>query len=194
MSVKTIKNKAIIEFEERRSRFIGYIKPVSSVSDAELFIEYVKKEHCSATHNVPLYRVIENGQEYLKYNDDGEPLGTAGKPMADIALIKNIYNFSLVAVRYFGGVKLGAGGLIRAYAKTAKLAFSEAGISDNADKLRYELVYNYDMTSYVNEFINRYKINANHSYADCVKSQIEVDTSLKEEVESLYNIDVKLLD
>lgn len=90
--------------------------------------------HPTATHNVPLYRVIESGQEYFKYNDDGEPGNTAGKPMAEILKILDIYNVALVATRYFGGIKLGAGGLIRNYAKTAKLAVNEAGIVEYVER------------------------------------------------------------
>ena len=128
--MKTVEKETVIEFEEKKSKFIGYIKPVSSVNEAEKFIKSVRKKHPEATHNVPLYRVMENGQEYFKYNDDGEPTNTAGKPMAEILNILDIYNVAIVATRYFGGIKLGAGGLIRNYAKTAKLAINEAEITE----------------------------------------------------------------
>ena len=88
--MNTVKNETIIEFEEKKSRFIGYIKPVSSVKEAEKFITGIKEMHPNATHNVPLYRVVENGQEYFKYNDDGEPSNTAGKPMAEILNILDV--------------------------------------------------------------------------------------------------------
>ena len=132
--MNTVAKETIIEFEEKKSKFIGYIKPVSSVREAEKFINGIKEMHPNATHNVPLYRVIENGQEYFKYNDDGEPTNTAGKPMAEILNILNVYNVALVATRYFGGIKLGAGGLIRNYAKTAKLAVNEAEIIKYVEK------------------------------------------------------------
>lgn len=74
------------------------------------------------------YKVVENNQEYFKFNDNGEPVNTAGKPMAEIILRLDVCNLVIIATRYFGGIKLGAGGLIRNYAKTAKLAINEAGI------------------------------------------------------------------
>ena len=145
--MNTVAKETIIEFEEKKSKFIGYIKPVLSVREAEKFINGIKEMHPNATHNVPLYRVIENGQEYFKYNDDGEPTNTAGKPMAEILNILNVYNVALVATRYFGGIKLGAGGLIRNYAKTAKLAVNEAEIIKYVEKSTFIIDYDYEYTS-----------------------------------------------
>ena len=98
--LRTVEKETVIEFEEKKSKFIGHIKPVSTVNEAEKFIKNIKEMHPDATHNVPLFRVIENGQEYFKYNDDGEPSNTAGKPMAEILNILDIYNIALVATRY----------------------------------------------------------------------------------------------
>lgn len=138
----------------KKSKFIGYIKPVSAVIEAEKFIDSIKKIHPTATHNVPLYRVVEDGQEYFKYNDDGEPSNTAGKPMAEILKILDIYNVALVATRYFGGIKLGAGGLIRNYAKTAKLAVNEAGIVEYVKKSIFILDYDYENISETEAFLS----------------------------------------
>ena len=124
------------------------------VAKAEKFIVSIKKMQPTATHNVPLYRVIESGQEYFKYNDDGEPGNTAGKPMAEILKILDIYNVALVATRYFGGIKLGAGGLIRNYAKTAKLAVNEAGIVEYVERSIFILDYDYENTSEIEAFLN----------------------------------------
>jgi hypothetical protein len=152
--LKSVQKETIIEFEERKSKFIGYIKPVSAVIEAEKFIDSIKKIHPTATHNVPLYRVVEDGQEYFKYNDDGEPSNTAGKPMAEILKILDIYNVALVATRYFGGIKLGAGGLIRNYAKTAKLAVNEAGIVEYVKKSIFILDYDYENISETEAFLS----------------------------------------
>ena len=152
--MKSVQKETIIEFEERKSKFIGYIKPVSAVIEAEKFIDSIKKIHPTATHNVPLYRVVEDGQEYFKYNDDGEPSNTAGKPMAEILKILDIYNVALVATRYFGGIKLGAGGLIRNYAKTAKLAVNEAGIVEYVKKSIFILDYDYENISETEVFLS----------------------------------------
>ena len=152
--MKSVQKETIIEFEEKKSKFIGYIKPVSAVIEAEKFIDSIKKIHPTATHNVPLYRVVENEQEYFKYNDDGEPSNTAGKPMAEILKILDIYNVALVATRYFGGIKLGAGGLIRNYAKTAKLAVNEAGIVEYVKKSIFILDYDYENISETEAFLS----------------------------------------
>ena len=152
--MKSVQKKTIIEFEEKKSKFIGYIKPVSAVIEAEKFINSIKKIHTTATHNVPLYRVVEDGPEYFKYNDDGEPSNTAGKPMAEILKILDIYNVALVATRYFGGIKLGAGGLIRNYAKTAKLAVNEAGIVEYVKKSIFILDYDYENISETEAFLS----------------------------------------
>lgn len=85
-------------------------------------------------HNCSAYKLIENGQEYFKLNDDGEPSGTAGKPMGDVINFMDVCNLVVVATRYFECIKLGAGGSIRAYAKTTKEAINAAGIIDYVRK------------------------------------------------------------
>jgi uncharacterized YigZ family protein len=116
--MKSVEKECVIEFEERKSKFIGYVKPVGSKQEAEDFIASIREKHKDATHNCTAYKVIDNGQEYFKTDDDGEPSGTAGKPMGDIITYMEVTNLAVVATRYFGGIKLGAGGLVRNYAKT----------------------------------------------------------------------------
>ena len=187
--MNTIKNETIIEFEEKKSKFIGYIKPVNSVKEAEKFINRIKEMHPNATHNVPLYRVVENGQEYFKYNDDGEPSNTAGKPMAEILNILDVYNVALVATRYFGGIKLGAGGLIRNYAKTAKLAVNEAVITEYREKAVFILDYDYSMTSEMESFFARNDIKIiEQNYLDRISVKIETDKELENEIEALNGV------
>ena len=183
--MKTVLKETIIEFEEKKSKFIGYIKPVSSLNEAEKFIKSVRELHPDATHNVPLYRVMENGQEYFKYNDDGEPTNTAGKPMAEILNILDIYNVAIVATRYFGGIKLGAGGLIRNYAKTAKLAVNEAEIIEYTEKSVFILDYDYENTSEIEMFLNaneqKYGIEIQEkNYSDRVTLKIKANSSIEE--------------
>ena len=187
--MNTVKNETIIEFEEKKSKFIGYIKPVNSVKEAEKFINRIKEMHPNATHNVPLYRVVENGQEYFKYNDDGEPSNTAGKPMAEILNILDVYNVALVATRYFGGIKLGAGGLIRNYAKTAKLAVNEAMITEYREKAVFILDYDYSMTSEMESFFARNDIKIiEQNYLDRISVKIETDKELENEIEALNGV------
>ena len=180
MRVKTVEKETVVEFEEKKSKFIGYIKSVSSVKEAEKFIQDIKSMHSDATHNVPLYRVIENGQEYFKYNDDGEPTNTAGKPMAEIFNILDVYNVVLVATRYFGGIKLGAGGLIRNYAKIAKLAINEAGIIEYREKRIFIIDFDYGYTGEVEMFLNsnyeEYEIEImEKNYSDRFTMKIEAE-------------------
>ncbi len=191
--MKTVKKETIIEFEEKKSKFICYIKPITTVLEGENFIEKIKKMHPNATHNVPLYRVIENGQEYFKYNDDGEPSNTAGKPMAEILNILDVYNVAIVATRYFGGIKLGAGGLIRNYAKTAKLAVNEAEIVEYIQKSTFIIDYNYEYTSEIELFLNNkkdeYKIEIlEKNYSDRVTMKILATSEIENELNNFQNI------
>ena len=191
--MKTVEKETVIEFEEKKSKFIGYIKPVSTVEEAEKFIDSIKEMHPNATHNVPLYRVVENGQEYFKYNDDGEPTNTAGKPMAEILNILDVYNVSIVATRYFGGIKLGAGGLIRNYAKTAKIAVNEAGITDHKEKSLFIIDYDYEYTGEMESFLNAHKKEyeieiTEKNYANRVTMKIKADSEIEEKLNEMNKL------
>jgi len=114
------------EFIEKKSRFIGRVWPVDTEEEALARIQEMKKQHYDATHNCWAY-VIRNGP--MRFSDDGEPGGTAGNPMMQVLQRENLYNVVCVVTRYFGGVLLGAGGLVRAYTKGAKIAVDAAGKS-----------------------------------------------------------------
>lgn len=113
------------EVVEKRSRFIGSIIPVATEEEARAHIEAVKKRHRDARHNCWCYR-LESGVE--RYSDDGEPQGTAGVPMLSVFQKADVTNLCCVVTRYFGGVLLGAGGLVRAYSQTARDAMDAAGV------------------------------------------------------------------
>ncbi len=113
------------EFTEKRSRFIGRVARVESEAEARAYIESVKKKHYDARHNCWCYLIHEGG--VVRYGDDGEPQGTAGQPMLNVFQREGVENVVCVVTRYFGGVLLGAGGLTRAYAKSAKDALDAAG-------------------------------------------------------------------
>ena len=115
------------EFVEKRSRFIGYIKPVETEAEARAFVEEIKKHHYDARHNCWCYLLREGG--VVRYSDDGEPQGTAGQPMLGVFEKEGITNLVCVVTRYFGGILLGTGGLLRAYTKGAKDALDAAGVS-----------------------------------------------------------------
>ncbi|WP_319202960.1 YigZ family protein [uncultured Ilyobacter sp.] len=152
--MQTVEKECYIEFEEKRSKFIGYIKPVSSKEEAENFINNIKGKHPDATHNCSAYKVTENGQEYYKVDDDGEPGGTAGKPIGEIMNLLDVDNLVVVVTRYFGGIKLGAGGLVRNYAKAAKLAVQEAGIIEYVHLKKYVVDFSYDKVNEVEGIIS----------------------------------------
>lgn len=123
---KTVEKECSAEFTEKRSRFIGYVKPVSSQQEAQAFIARIKSENWGATHNVPAFVLRENGIQ--RCSDDGEPSGTAGVPVLDVILKSGITDVCVVVTRYFGGILLGAGGLVRAYSHASKLALESGGI------------------------------------------------------------------
>ena len=125
---KTVKALACDELTEKRSRFIGYCKPVSTQEEAIGFINEIKSKHWDARHNVYAYVIREEGVS--RYSDDNEPQGTAGIPVLDAIRKRGITDCVVVVTRYFGGVLLGAGGLVRAYSAAAKLAIDAAGERD----------------------------------------------------------------
>lgn len=111
------------EITEKKSRFIATVRPVQSEEEAAAFIESVKKKYWDARHNCYAY-VIGSQQEIQRYSDDGEPGGTAGKPMLDVLLGEHIHDTAVVVTRYFGGTLLGTGGLVRAYQGAVKEGLS----------------------------------------------------------------------
>ena len=113
------------EFTEKRSRFIGRVQRVETEAEARAYIETIKKQHYDARHNCWCYIIHEGG--VVRYGDDGEPQGTAGQPMLNVFQREGVENVVCVVTRYFGGVLLGAGGLTRAYSKSAKDALDAAG-------------------------------------------------------------------
>lgn len=118
--------RAESEFVEKRSRFIGQIARVETEAEARAFIDAVKKTHYDARHNCWCYRLRSGA---VRYSDDGEPQGTAGQPMLNVFAREGVENVVCVVTRYFGGILLGAGGLTRAYAKSAKDALDASGVS-----------------------------------------------------------------
>ena len=125
-SYKTVEREAKDEFIEQRSRFIGYVKPVTTEEEALAFINEKRQKHWDATHNVYAYS-LRNGQ-LRRYSDDGEPHGTAGMPTLDVILKSDVTDVVVVVTRYFGGILLGTGGLVRAYTKGARIALDAGGI------------------------------------------------------------------
>ena len=123
-SYKTVRRAASAEFTEKKSRFIGHCRPVSTEEEALAFIESVRARHREASHNVYAYILRENN--IMRYSDDGEPGGTAGLPTLEVLRKEGLTDVAVVVTRYFGGVLLGAGGLVRAYGKGARMGVDAA--------------------------------------------------------------------
>lgn len=120
------------EITEKKSRFIATVRPVESEEEAVSFINETKKKYWDARHNCSAF-VIGKRQELTRCSDDGEPAGTAGRPMLDVLLKENIHNAAVVVTRYFGGVLLGTGGLVRAYQQATKAGLSASEIIEKKD-------------------------------------------------------------
>ena len=123
---RTIAQAAQDEFVEKRSRFIGYARPVQTEEEAQAFIAEMKSRHWDATHNVYAYILREGNIQ--RYSDDGEPQGTAGIPTLDVLQKSHVTDVAVVVTRYFGGILLGGGGLVRSYSHGASIALKAAGI------------------------------------------------------------------
>ncbi|WP_066502672.1 YigZ family protein [Abyssisolibacter fermentans] len=132
----TINDYGYDEIIINKSRFIGYAKPANTEQEAIDFIEEIKTKHKDATHNVYGYVIGENSN-IQRFSDDGEPSGTAGIPVLEVIKKENLRNTVVVVTRYFGGIKLGAGGLIRAYTKGAKIGIESAVI---VEKVLYKKI------------------------------------------------------
>ncbi|GFN32104.1 YigZ family protein [Paenibacillus xylaniclasticus] len=142
---KTLRGEGEKEIVIRKSRFIGYGTPVASEEEAIAFVDKIKKLHKQATHNCSAY-VVGERDEIQKASDDGEPSGTAGKPILEVIKNQGLKNVAIVVTRYFGGILLGAGGLIRAYSDGAVAAIEAADAIVNV--LHREVFVDVDYTWY----------------------------------------------
>ena len=140
---KTIQKEAFGEFVERHSKFISYAKPVETEDDAISFINKIKTKHWDAKHNVYAYSLLKGS--IMRYSDDGEPRGTAGVPVLDILKKNEVTNIVIVVTRYFGGILLGTGGLVRAYSSAAKLALDSAVVINMVSCFRAQLFCDYSL-------------------------------------------------
>lgn len=149
----TIHDKAEDEFIERKSRFIGHIAPVQTPEEAMAFIEQIKHEHHEATHNTYAY-ILRNGVK--RYSDDGEPQGTAGVPMLDCIEKEGLVDVAVVVTRYFGGILLGAGGLVRAYSHATKIAVDAAQRKRMTSCVVMEMEFDYSFYGKINYILPKY--------------------------------------
>ena len=151
MTYKTVKAPGQDEFLEKRSRFIGYVRPVATQEEAMAFVEEIRSRHWDATHNVYAY-ILREGM-CQRYSDDGEPQGTAGVPVLDVLRKEDLTDVAVVVTRYFGGTLLGAGGLVRAYSHGAKLAVDAGGVVEMTLCKELEIVCGYEQYARLNSLI-----------------------------------------
>ena len=144
-----------IEYVEKRSRFIGRVWHVESEAQALERLRQTRERHWDATHNVYAYALHEGG--IMRYSDDGEPSGTAGMPVLDVFRKAGVQDFCCVVTRYFGGILLGAGGLVRAYAKAAALALEKAGKARMTPLLELSLLCSYPQYERIRAELGRTK-------------------------------------
>ncbi|MBZ2173643.1 YigZ family protein [Schnuerera sp. xch1] len=136
-----------------KSRFIGHSMPVEKEDDALEFIDKIKSEHRDATHNVYAY-VVGKNSNIQRFSDDGEPSGTGGIPVLEVIKKENLRNVVIVVTRYFGGIKLGAGGLIRAYTKGAKVGLESGTIIDKILHTRLKIRIDYTLYGMIENYLN----------------------------------------
>lgn len=169
---RSILDHATATYEINKSTFICQVMPVQTVEEAQAFIAEVKKEYFDARHNCSAYIIGEN-QHWQKANDDGEPSGTAGVPMLEVLKKQGLTNLAVVVTRYFGGIKLGAGGLIRAYGKAVTMGLDAGTVVDYKMQQCYELTMDYALVGMVENYLHQEKIAVTaKDYADVVKFKI----------------------
>lgn len=144
MAYITIRDRGEDSFEEKKSEFIGYAKRVENEEEAKEFVNEIKSLHKQARHNCWAY-VIGEKMNIQRYSDDGEPQGTAGRPILEVMKKSNVTDCAVVVTRYFGGILLGAGGLTRAYTKGASISIKAAGIVEKVKGLKISFEMEYDL-------------------------------------------------
>ncbi len=194
----TVQKEAEAEQIIERSRFIAHVAPVLSREDAEAFIAAIRSKHKDATHNVPVF-VIGEQMQLQWASDDGEPQGTSGAPMLQMFVKEGITNVVCVVTRYWGGIKLGTGGLVRAYTSTAKLALSAAGIKIVKDVIFLKVRLPYTVLGKLQNLEQDHAFEiSNVAYTDTVDVTLSFDPEEREQMvgilSDLTNATPKILD
>ena len=184
MEFRTIKEDGQVQEEIKKSRFICHAKRVYSEEEARDFITAIKKEHYKATHNCSAF-IIGERSGIKRTSDDGEPSGTAGVPMLGVLENHNLTNVCVVVTRYFGGIKLGAGGLIRAYAGSVALAVKEIGIIEIKEQAGIAIQMSYAQYQEYSNFLTAYNLmELDTNFTDQGNTMIYVDKEEKENIKA----------
>lgn len=178
----TIIKRASAEQIIEKSRFIAYACPVESKEEADAFIAEIRAKHKDATHNVPAVAVGDKFQIQWA-SDDGEPQGTSGAPMVQMLVKEGITNIAVVVTRYFGGIKLGTGGLVRAYTSSAKLAIQAAGICAVKDMVIMKVKLDYTYLSKLQNLSQSGEFNIGDLvYEDMVTALLSTEPEKKQDL------------
>ena len=179
------------EMEEKKSKFLGHCAPVQNEAEAKAFINEIRAQHQTANHNVFAYSVTEGN--IIRFNDNGEPSGTAGMPVLNVYDKTGIINWVCVVTRYFGGTLLGAGGLVRAYSKAAKGAMEDASPEELIIITTYLVTCSYSNLDRVKYNFNKQELEVvNWDYTDICQAIVRVKEFQEEEFQKgefyTYNV------
>jgi uncharacterized YigZ family protein len=197
MNYFTISKAASDSFIEKKSEFIGYIAPVKTNDEAVAFINEIKAMHRKARHNVYAYKLREDN--ISRYSDDGEPQGTAGVPVLEVLQKRGLTDVCVVVTRYFGGILLGGGGLLRAYSHAASIACDAAHIMDMRLCHRITIKTDYNLYGKINYILPNFDvITVNSDFADAVTLEILVMSekldALRKELTEVTNDSAEVTD
>lgn len=186
---KTINQAQTAEITEKKSRFIANILYVESIEEAEEYIKQIRKKYNDAKHNCFAYAIeTEDGSIAVKYNDDGEPGGTAGAPMLKIILENGLSNVLVVVTRYFGGILLGTGGLVRAYSDVTKKAIEKTKIIQKTRGYEAKIQIEYDSLETLKYYLKKQNIKIiNTNYEEKIEVIVEIPKNVLNEFTNNYN-------
>lgn len=189
--MRTINKDSKVTIEITKSIFHSIMRHVDNVEDAKAFFQEIKEEYPNATHYCTSYVIGKNG-EYGHYNDDGEPSGTAGMPMFDVLRKNDLTNIAVVVVRYFGGIKLGAGGLVRAYSKSVSENLRVAEIIDIIEYKFIKLSFDYSLLKLVERNLEDAEIVSRHFDLDVTLFIKTPSTNVERIVARMVNLTANL--
>ena len=188
MEFSTIEKKVTAEVVDKKSKFIANFIYVDDVIKAEQLIKETRKKYFDARHNCIAYRIIENDQIIEKSSDDGEPSGTAGAPMLNILQKNNLANVLIIVTRYFGGILLGTGGLVRAYSDSLLKAIDQANIIKKCLGEELEVTLDYNAFENFKYYCKNNKINIiNADYTESIVCRIEIEEDVKDKLLNDFN-------
>ncbi|MHC1747065.1 MAG: YigZ family protein [Cellulosilyticaceae bacterium] len=180
---KTIEKSAQAEIIEKKSRFIANVFPIESQEQVDEYLAQIRKQYYDARHNCFAYQLGERN-EVQRFSDDGEPQGTAGKPILDVLKGPDIKNTLIVVTRYFGGTLLGTGGLVRAYGKAAKEGLIASGVIQKVRIQLFEVQMSYNLVGKVQYLLNEKKYTIREAqYLEVVSFTVEVEAGKQEDFE-----------